>query len=307
MTKRAVIVGINDYSQQLKWPDGQTMWSSLSFCRADADAVYHLMLDAFGFDPAGITLLTDQAASSANIRRAVAHMLAASEPGDVALFSYSGHGGLHPGATPDTYYQTIIPATGRWISDWDLWQAADALNPSEVNLTIVMDSCHSGGMADPVPDGPAAKTTALAQDEMIKILSQMHTVVPIGIVAPDIETLSNNVAKVLEAPGPVACYTEEANRELAPSAKATLFSAARWDESARELGALGHGVFTKALLEVVDACPFLVSNQELHSRLHEKVREVSAPIPEELRQSPVLRVQANRASHTFLEPFVDSR
>ncbi|QLQ16458.1 MAG: caspase family protein [Micropruina sp.] len=92
MTKRAVVVGINDYSHQVPG------WPNLRYCVADANAVYHLLLDSFEFDPAGITLLTDQAASSANIRRALGHMLAVSEPGDVAFFFYSGHGGCTPAA-----------------------------------------------------------------------------------------------------------------------------------------------------------------------------------------------------------------
>ena len=302
MTKRAVVIGINDYSRQLRWPDGSRMWSDLTYCRPDADAMYHMLLDAFGFDPAGITLLTDQAASSANIRRAIAHMLAASDPGDVAALYYSGHGGLHPGGTPDTYYQTIIPATGRWITDWDLWQAADQLRPSEVNFTVVMDCCHSGGMGDPQPEGTAAKTAAVSQEMIATMVAAMRKVVPFGITLPDIETLSNNIQTVSEAPGPVACYPESANQEFAPLAKATVISAARWDESALESSSVGHGFFTKAMIDTVNACPFIITNRDLHSALHTRVHELS-----EERQSPVLRVQANRASHTFLDPFVDSR
>lgn len=300
-TKRAVVIGINDYSRQLRWPDGSVMWGSLNFCRPDADAIYHILLDAFGFDPAGITLLKDQSASSSNIRRAVAHMLAESEPGDVAMLYYSGHGGLHPGSREGTYYQTIIPATGRWITDWDLWRAADALRPSEVNFTVVMDSCHSGGMGDPQPDGTAAKTAALSQELIATIVSKMNTVVPFGIALPDIETLSNNVQSVSEAPGPVACYLKTANQELAPTAKATLLSAARWDESALESSAVGHGYLTQAIIDTVNACPYTASHLDLHSRLHTRVHELS-----EEMQSPVLRVQASRAHHSFLAPFAGS-
>lgn len=302
MTKRAVVIGINDYSRQLRWPDGSVMWPNLTYCRPDADAMYHMLLDAFEFDPAGVTLLTDQAASSANIRRSVAHMLASSDPGDVAMLYYSGHGGLHPGGSADTYYQTIVPATGRWITDWDLWRAADQLRPSEVNFTVVMDSCHSGGMGDPQPDGTAAKTAAVTQEMIATMVAAMKTVVPFGITLPDIETLSNNIQSVSEAPGPVACYPEEANQELAPAAKATLISASRWDESALESSAVGHGYLTKAIIDTVNACPFIITNRALHSALHTKVHELS-----EEQQSPVLRVQANRADHVFLGPFTDSR
>lgn len=302
MTKRAVLIGINDYSQQLRQPDGSRIWPDLSFCLADADAMFHILLDAFGFDPAGITLLKDKDASSANIRRALGHMLACSDPGDVAMLFYSGHGGLHPGTDPATYYQTIIPAAGRWLTDWDLWQAADQLRPSEVNFTIVLDSCQSGGMGDPQPEGTAAKTAAMTQEMITQVVTAMKTVVPFGIALPEIETLSNNVHTVLQAPGPVACYTEEANQELADTAKATLISASRWDESARESPTVGHGYLTEAIIETVNSSPFVITNKELHSRLTSRVHVLSGD-----RQSPVLRVQANRAEHTFLDGFVDSR
>lgn len=296
MTKRAVVIGINDYSRQVPgWPD-------LDFCVADAGAVHHLLLDSFGFDPAGITLLTDQAASSANIRRALAHMIACSEPGDVAFFYYSGHGGLHPGSTAGTYYQSIAPATGRYITDWDVAQAVDRLGPSEVNVTVMMDCCHSGGMGDVTPQGPAAKTAALTQDALAAVVSSMRKVIPFGIGLADPETLSNNIVTVLEAPGAVACYTEEANREFVTAAKALQYSACRWDETAAEDGIVEHGYLTKALIDTVDSCPFEISNVALHSSLHAKVVQLSGD-----DQSPVMRGQANRADDTFLAPFTDSR
>lgn len=295
MTKRAVVVGINDYSHQVPG------WPNLRYCVADANAVYHLLLDSFEFDPAGITLLTDQAASSANIRRALGHMLAVSEPGDVAFFFYSGHGGLHPGGKEGVFFQSICPATGRYITDWDLSQAADALAPSTVNFTVMMDSCHSGGMGDLTPQDGSAKTAALSQELMTRILETMKTVVPMGVTVADPETYSNNITDTHEALGPVACYTEAANREFVTSAKSLLFSAARWDEYAQESSAVQHGYLTKAFIDTVNACPFVITNQGLHSALHAKVVQLSSD-----GQSPVMRGQANRAQDTFLAPFTSS-
>src|SRR5687767_7898392 len=91
MTKRAVIVGINDYS--VIDPTGN---SNLRSCVNDANEMYHMLVDAFGFDPTQVFCYRDRNASSANILRAVAYMLQNSEAGDVACFYYSGHGSRFP-------------------------------------------------------------------------------------------------------------------------------------------------------------------------------------------------------------------
>lgn len=101
MTKRGVIVGINDYSVQ--------GFNDLSGCIRDADAMYHLLVDAFLFDPSQLFLYKDADASSSNILRALNYILNVSEPGDVACLYYAGHGGLHPDEPAGTFYQTIIP------------------------------------------------------------------------------------------------------------------------------------------------------------------------------------------------------
>ena len=62
MSKRAVVVGINDYSQLD--PSGN---SNLSCCVADAGSMTDLLISAFGFDSSESVKLTDQSASSANI------------------------------------------------------------------------------------------------------------------------------------------------------------------------------------------------------------------------------------------------
>ena len=62
MTKRAVIVGVDDYSIQGV--------GSLSMCVRDARAFYHLLVDAFLFEPANILTYLDLAADSTTILRA---------------------------------------------------------------------------------------------------------------------------------------------------------------------------------------------------------------------------------------------
>jgi hypothetical protein len=93
MSKRAVVAGVNDYSTQTSLPPG---WSvgNLSCCVADAQSMRALLQDAFLFDE--VNVLTDAAASRDAIIQSINEMLAASGPGDVACFVYSGHGGRFP-------------------------------------------------------------------------------------------------------------------------------------------------------------------------------------------------------------------
>ena len=69
MTKRAVIVGVNDYSVQGA--------SSLRYCVPDAAAFYHLLRDAFLFDPQNLFYLVDSNATSERIRQTLRFVLAA--------------------------------------------------------------------------------------------------------------------------------------------------------------------------------------------------------------------------------------
>lgn len=292
MTKRAVVVGINDYSVQ--------GFGNLGGCVRDASSMYHTLIDAFGFDAGQVYCYLDRQASSSRILQALNWILRCSEPGDVACLYYAGHGGLHPSSTAGAFYQTIIPHSGRFITDWDLWQAAAQLQPSVANFTVILDSCHSGGMVDPTEATQDVRTIVNGQAFLASLTATMNTVIPFGVTAPDLATWSNNVHQVQEAPRATVCYTETANREFTTSAKATLLAASRWDEYAGETS--NHGFLTDAILQTVNSSNFTISHQDLHAALTPIVHEAAGH-----EQHPVLRGQANRMDGIFLEGFSDSR
>jgi hypothetical protein len=93
MTKRAVVAGINDYSQMVH--PGWT-FPHLDGCVNDANSMYHLLIDIFGFDPNQRYLNTDRMAGGLSIQRTSAHTLQVSEAGDVVCFYYHGHGSRFP-------------------------------------------------------------------------------------------------------------------------------------------------------------------------------------------------------------------
>lgn len=187
MVKRAVIVGIDDYS--IQDPSGTSI-SNLNYCVRDAQSMYHLLVNAFGFDPSQVFYYTNQQASRRNILRALRYITANGEPGDVACLYYSGHGARiraeRGNADCDSYYETIIPASGDWITDWELSQIANDLQPSAVNFTAILDSCHSGGLHN--TDQIQKCRSAVFSDELLQsIVGFMHTLIPCGVCLPSIE------------------------------------------------------------------------------------------------------------------------
>lgn len=142
MVKRALVVGINDYSSLD--PSGK---SNLSSCVSDADSMMDLLVSAFGFDSGESVKLTDRSADSTSITSMLKDILSKSNPGDVTCFYYSGHGSRTSAdssqADCDKFYESIIPASGPFITDRDLFNIANKLEPSVVEFTVILDSCHS--------------------------------------------------------------------------------------------------------------------------------------------------------------------
>jgi uncharacterized caspase-like protein len=207
MVKRAVIVGVNDYSVQ--FPSGK---SNLHWCVRDAQSMYHLLVDAFGFDPAQVWLYTDQKASSAQIRQALRYMLVHSEPGDVACFYYSGHGAMVPKGD-GTYYEAIVPASGNYIADYDLALLAGQLEQSVVNFTVILDSCHAGGMHDESEAAAAIRSLQFAIEMIQKMVQSMTTRIPFGICLPPVsDALRHNVSNVREMGNGICSMDEDPDK-----------------------------------------------------------------------------------------------
>ncbi|XP_027351119.1 metacaspase-9 [Abrus precatorius] len=131
--------------------------NELHGCINDVLAMKDMLVKRFKFDPTNIELLTDAPGSSAlsmptgaNIKQALASMVDRAEAGDVLYFHYSGHGTRIPSmkhAHPFRQEEAIVPCDFNLITDLDFRQLVNRL-PKGASLTILSDSCHSGGLID---------------------------------------------------------------------------------------------------------------------------------------------------------------
>lgn len=302
MTKRAVVVGVNDYSVQGA--------NSLRYCVPDARAMYHMLIDAFGFEPSQVYCYTDATATSENIRRALRYVLVSGEPGDVACFYYSGHGARLPHPTrAGEFYETIIPYSGQWITDHEIFVAAESLQPSVVNFTVILDSCHSGGMHDESEKARSIRSPVFSAELIQQILTTLRTLVPIGICIPPsaITALANNITNVRNGSGGPIDLDEDPNRILVQQAKSTLIAGCKADEFSMEQSTLRHGLLTQSFIDIVNASNFTIDHRTLIDRLIACVRAYMQRFFPGDTQTPQLRGQMNRMEEDFLLGWRDCR
>ncbi|KAF3325480.1 metacaspase-5-like protein [Carex littledalei] len=146
MTKKALLIGIN-------YPGTK---AELKGCINDVWRMHKSLIERFGFNEEDIVVMIDTDPSypqptGANIRRAIADLGRSARPDDVLFMHYSGHGTRLPaesGEDDDTGYdECIVPCDMNLITDDDFRGFVDKI-PEGCRITIVSDSCHSGGLLD---------------------------------------------------------------------------------------------------------------------------------------------------------------
>ncbi|XP_028752403.1 metacaspase-4 [Neltuma alba] len=112
------------------------------------------LIERYGFSDNDITVLIDTDPSciqptGKNIRSAIKKMVRSAELGDALFIHYSGHGTRLPaetGEADDTGYdECIVPCDMNLIIDDDFREFVKEV-PEGCRITIVADSCHSGGL-----------------------------------------------------------------------------------------------------------------------------------------------------------------
>ncbi|MCK7481777.1 MAG: caspase family protein [Candidatus Moduliflexus flocculans] len=135
-------MGINNYPG---------IFNDLKGCVNDAKD-WSALLQGFGFSTSTIL---DSGATKANVKAALQGLIASTNAGDVAVFTYSGHGTQvtdRSGDESDPYDEAISLYDGNVIDD-ELRVILQGIHP-QATLVIVSDSCFSGSVtriaAEPV-------------------------------------------------------------------------------------------------------------------------------------------------------------
>jgi hypothetical protein len=136
---RALLVGINAYKT-----------SPLRGCVNDVMQMKQLLTEYYGFTEESFKLVLDADATSANIKAGLEWLAqGGADPNMVRVFHYSGHGSRladQSGDEPDGQDETLVPVdykTAGMLTDDTLKTCYDRF-PKNSNLTLIMDSCHSG-------------------------------------------------------------------------------------------------------------------------------------------------------------------
>jgi hypothetical protein len=142
--KLALLIGINEYRSP--------MLTDLRGCVNDVLLMKTVLTNQFGFAADQVTALTDAQATRQGIIDAFQALIARARAGDVVLVHYSGHGARMKDASGDEndgMDETIVPHDSREgdvfdINDDELNGLLRELSRKTSNITVVLDSCHSG-------------------------------------------------------------------------------------------------------------------------------------------------------------------
>lgn len=163
MKKRALIVGINYVGTG----------HELRGCINDANNV-KVYLETQGFTD--IELMLEKDATTANILAGLKRLVDDAWPGDVLVFHYSGHGSQVPSTLEEDKLDEIIcPVDLNWIdkviTDNELKAIFNPV-PNGVNVTVILDCCHSGNALDQVETAKINPTREVSSATKVRVMKK---------------------------------------------------------------------------------------------------------------------------------------
>lgn len=284
MAKRAVLIGINRY---------RIPGADLRGCVNDVRNIRTALTRYFGFRSRDIAVLTDFRATKTAMQRAISTLVASGRKGDVLYLHYSGHGSNVPdrdGDEADHRDEILCPTDLDWkdplTDDW-LRRTFNKLR-ARVNLTVVMDCCHSG-----------TNTRA--------------------IQPPDALVISRYL------PNPWDLMAEESGRKLRGSVRTGIHRRGRGAQSRRDvveadigeilvtgcratqtsadayIGRSYNGALTCSLVEAIRESRGKLTNRELHGLTLQKLKSG------DFDQVPQLEARRDAFDRLFLAPLLRGR
>lgn len=184
--KLALLVGINNYPEK-------SNFAPLNGCLTDVELQRQLLIYRFGFKPQDILVLTDAQATRKGILDAFEnHLIKQAKSDDIVVFHYSGHGSqvADPDYRPGDKVEyvtnsTLVPFDSGIPAEFpgkvgivnDILGRGLFLLMSSLqteNVTVVLDSCHSGGATRNQPPESLRVTSLRRQDKKGRMQLRSH-------------------------------------------------------------------------------------------------------------------------------------
>lgn len=265
MALRALLVAINKYH-----PDSRV--SPLSGCLNDLENVRSFLLKHYRDqipDASFVRTLVNEQATRANVIAAFRDHLAQAGPGDTVLIYYSGHGSQNATAlefqssVSDKQEEGWVLYDSRLPGNYDLADKEIALLLETVGrrnpeIVVIADSCHSGSVTRNAEDFLGWKPRFISGSKEPRPLESYLD-------------------------GAYLTYRNERQKLEAPRTRHILFSACASTEVAWESDEKC-GVFTRALLEILDAAKGRVRYADVYTGACAAIRNITR------RQNPQAEV-----------------
>jgi uncharacterized caspase-like protein len=141
----ALVVGISRYG-----PAAQEV-GDLKYARRDADAFYEFLRSpqGGGFPDDHVLLLTDEQATSSNLRGGIRDFLGRAGENDLVVIFFAGHGTPDPARPSALYlltYDSDLERLGATAFDMEEIQLALRKNIAARRVVAFVDACHSAGV-----------------------------------------------------------------------------------------------------------------------------------------------------------------
>lgn len=249
---RALLIGINDYAPPVR---------PLGGCVNDIERMHGWLKESVGSRLAA-EVLTNRDATRANVLKMFREHLGRAEAGDVVLVQYCGHGSQSGSATefhefyPDGLDEGLVLADSRLPGGFDLADKELALLIGElarkdVHLTFILDSCHSGS--------GTRSADAFAGLQSRLTLGDTRSARPL-------ETYLDGAYRLRRAKGQPL---------RASPGRHMLLAACERTQEAKESIARRTGVFSMALVDVLEASGGKLSYADLFVRCRAAVRQLA--------------------------------
>ncbi|WP_438040458.1 caspase family protein [Sorangium sp. So ce128] len=286
-SKRALLTAINNYGSEE---------NNLPSCLEDAVKFRSLLSERYGFSE--FKELYDGDATVANVEEGLAWLFENVGPDDRLVFFYSGHGFQQPRG--ENLEECLVLGDMQFLFDNRLSELSQTAPPGV--LTVVLDSCFSGGMQKQVAMGgrvelvrsKAWSPSPDVQQQQKSLIGRPLVPRPFGSVqiASDAGVKRLVLGREAIAAGKAAAPGEGGGDETDQlTFNGLLLSACSENETAAASTSATEGLsaFSSALQQVLGAAGDEPSIAEVHEGVRAKLQEMG------FRQTPLLKVPAEPA------------